>query len=318
MTKSEGRKASKDAATPTSNETLYSLREVSRLTGAGVPQLRRWNRSGLLSARHRTAAGLWYTFADIVAARTAMGLVNNGVPTRQVREAVESIRRWDPELTQPLASVRVVSEAGKIAVRFEENLVEPKSGQLLMDLSVQPLVEAMGEVVHVGAPAEESPSEHHDENHAEVWLQAGLAAEQRDEAQIAIDAYRRALSFNPSHPGALLNLGNLLFAEGKIRAACELYRAATRAAPTYPEAWYNLANVLDELGHVDAAVSAYEAAIDLEPEYADAHFNLGLLWEKQSCRDRAQAHWQAYLKLEPDSASAEIAQSFLQSEETEH
>ena len=79
-----------------------------------------------------------------------MGLVNNEVPTRQVREAVESIRRWD-RIDQPLASVRVVSEAGKVAVRFDEKLVEPRSGQLLMDLSVQPLVEAMGEMSCCGS-----------------------------------------------------------------------------------------------------------------------------------------------------------------------
>ena len=45
---------------------------------------------------------------------------------------------------------------------------------------------------HVAGQIDEPTSKPSDENHAAVWLQAGLAAEQRNETEIAIDAYRRA------------------------------------------------------------------------------------------------------------------------------
>ena len=315
MTEQDDASPTDESGDSRSAETLYSLREVSKLTGAGVAQLRRWSRSGLLPARHRTAAGLWYTFGDIVAARTAVGLIKKGVATRQVREAVEGIRTWQPELSQPLASIRVVSNGGRVVVRFEETLVEPRSGQLLMDLSVGPIVKAMGKII--SGPAGDSTQEmsEDDQGRAESWLQAGLAAEQRGDEEVAVDSYRRALSFDPAHPGALLNLGNLLFGRGQMRSACELYRAATRAAPTYPEAWYNLANVLDDLSHADAAVNAYKTAIELEPDYADAHFNLALLWEKEGRRADALLHWKAFLNLDPESPSAEIAREFVEADD---
>lgn len=298
---------------PEALATLYALRDLVRLTGASADQLRRWHRSGLLPARSEQD-GLWYAFPDVVAARTAIDLINKGVTTRQVREAVEAVRAWRPDVAQPLASLRVVSDHGRLMVRIDEALVEPRSGQAMLDLPMGPLLEAAGEVVRV-RPPKPAPAPSEEPQDADGWLRSGLDAEGAGDPEAAEMAYRRALSIEPTHPGALLNLGNLVYARGKLRPACELYRAATRAAPDYPQAWYNLANVLDDLGHPDAAARAYETAIELQPDYADAHFNLALLWEKNGQRTRARTHWQAYLALDPDHPSAAIARRFLESDE---
>jgi len=300
-----------DRNRPDALETLYALRDVARLTGASIEQLRRWHKSGLLPAR--TEDELRYGFPDVVAARTAIDLINKGVTTRQVREAVEKVRAWRPDLNQPLASLRVVSDHGRLMVRIDEALVEPRSGQAVLDLPMEALLEAAGEVISVRPP--KTPTVEDEPQDADGWLRSGLDAESGGDPETAEMAYRRALSIEPTHPGALLNLGNLVYSRGKLRPACELYRAATRAAPDYPQAWYNLANVLDDLGHPDASARAYETALELDPSYADAHFNIALLWEKQGHRARARDHWQAYLDLDPDHPSASIARRFLDTEE---
>ncbi len=302
-----------DAGRPQAAGALYALPELVRLTGATARQLRSWHKSGLLPARSDNG-GLFYGFQDVAAARTAIDLINKGVTTRQVREAVEAVRAWRPDVAHPLSALRVVSDHGTLVVRLDETLLEPRSGQAVLDLPMGPLYEAAGEVVRM-RPKPPAPDPADEPQDADGWLRAGLDAERGDDPETAEMAYRRALSIEPTHPGALLNLGNLVYARGKLRPACELYRAATRAAPDYPQAWYNLANVLDDLGHPDAAARAYETAIELDPAYADAHFNLALLWEKQGQRRQARVHWEAYLGLDPEHPSASIARRFLESDE---
>ncbi len=289
---------------------LYALRSVAELSGATAAQLRRWNRSGLLKARCRTGSGLWYEFADVVAARAAMKLLKAGVRTKQVREAVEGIRAVSPDLGQPLANVRIYQSGGELVVQTEEGLLEPSSGQLVITFDSSEASEPLGKLM---IPTVLQPENRQSEAplSAEEWMRAGIEAESAGHFEEAEQAYRRCLSLEPSFCGALLNLGNLLYEKGRLRAACELYRAATRVADGYPEAWYNLANALDDLGQIDEAKSAYSRALAIDPEYADAHFNLALLLEKKGQRRIAATHWQAYLELEPDTPSAQIAQDFL-------
>lgn len=282
---------------------LYSLTQVARLTGIRPDQLRRWHRSGLLPARLQ-AGRRGYSFPDLIAARTASGLIEQGVTTRRVREAVEAVRAWQLDPRHPLAALRVYAEGGRLIVRLDEALVEPGSGQLLLDLPVGDVEPgAGGEVLRVNPPAELRS--------ADDWVRRGMQAEDAGEAGDARAFYTRALQAQPGHAGALVNLGNMLYVRGEVNDALDHYRRATQSAPRYADAWYNLANALDDLGAADAAVGAYERALEVEPDYADARFNLALLWEKLGQRGRAREHWSRYLRLQPSGVSAAIARRFL-------
>jgi len=290
----------------------YTPHQVVRLSGASPDQLRHWDRSGLLPAFRGDSDRPTYGFPDVIAARAAVGLIARGVPTRRVREAVEAVRAWRPQGGHPLAEMRLYEEGGQVVVRLDDTLVEPRSGQVLLELPVGHIAESAaelgGEVVTVSLRVEE-PTD------AQAWLEWGLAAEEVGDDDVAQSRYHRALEIEPEHAGVLLNLGNIAYRRGELDPACELYRAATRAEPDYAEAWYNVANVLDDLGHVDSAVQAYEAALSLAPELGDAHFNLALLWEKIGQRARARSHWERYVLLDADSESSRIARGFLSCEE---
>lgn len=291
-------------------DVLYSLSQVARLTGIRPDQLRRWHHSGLLPARELDDGHRGYSFPDVIAARTASGLIEQGVTTRRVREAVEAVRAWDldarAQARHPLASLRVYAEAGRLVVKLDDALVEPDSGQLLLDLpvgEVQRCDEPSAEIIAVPIP---SPVDD-----ADAWVRRGMNAEKDGRPDEARHLYERALERQAEHPGALVNLGNMLYVRGQVEEAAAHYRRATGSAPEYSDAWYNLANVLDDMGAPDAAVQAYERALDIEPDYADAHFNLALLWEKMGQRSAARGHWSRYLRLEPQGASAAIARRFL-------
>lgn len=295
---------------------LFSLQEVARITGAPAARLRQWDRTQLLSAIRQADGRLRYDFRGLIAVRTALGLLDQGVRSWQVREAIGALRSWRPDVEDPLASLRVFSDGGRLVVRLDGALVEPSSGQLLLALPVGELAQAAadleGEVVPV-QPLRSWGSR--DPTDAQGWFEWGLAAEGEDRPGAEARAehrYRRALALDPDHPGALLNLGNLAYHLNDLDEARDFYRRAAEVAPDYAEAHYNLGNVLDDLHQVDAAASAYREALALAPDFKAAHFNLALVLEKAGDREAARRHWQSYLRLDADGASADVARSFLE------
>ena len=269
----------------------------------------------MLPASHLDCGSARYDFRDLIAARTAIGLLESGVRARHVREALEALRAIRPDLRDPLASLRVFSEGGKLVVRLDDALVEPVSGQTVLDLRVGELAQAAddisGNVIDVWSRAQKDTPDT-----ADAWFERGIELEARDsEDSTAERCYQRAIELDPEHPGALLNLGNILYARGDLEPALELYRATAHSAAEYPEAFYNIANVLDDLDRPSEALEAYREALSLAPEFKAAHFNIALVLEKRGERRRARRHWQAYLDLDDESTSADIARSFLADDE---
>ncbi len=297
---------------------LFTIQEVARITGAPVSKLRHWDRTGLLPAIRQADGRLRYDFRALIAARTASSLLDAGVRPSQVCEAIEALRSWRPDVEDPLASLRVFSDGGRLVVRLDGALVEPTSGQLLLALPVGEMAQAAAEIEGEVVPVEPLHARgSRDPVDAQGWFEWGLSAETEDRPGAEARAehrYRRSLELDPEHPGALLNLGNLCYHRGDLDEARDLYRRAVLVAPEYAEAHYNLANVLDDLGHVDAAVSTYRDALALAPDFKAAHFNLALVLEKTGDRASARRHWQAYLRLDAEGPSADIARSFLDEE----
>ena len=294
---------------PERRQHVFTTGDVSRLTKVSVARLQRWSRIGLIGVGKNRLGRLEYTFSDVVAVRAAKALFENGIRPKRIREAIGAIRNWRPDLDQPLAAVRVEVKDNQIVVLLDGETIEPRSGQLMLRLNgggprTDPQV--------VNYPTDEIPSPV--ETADSVFSEAVLADQNGDRAE-AKRGYRRTLTLEPTHPWALINLGNLLFQSGQFRKACELYRTATKAAPALAATWYNLANALDEMEQSDAALQAYKESLRVDPHYADAHFNAALLWEKLGQRTEALPHWQAFLNLAPDHPSTETARAFLEFEE---
>lgn len=310
-----GRTRTTTTVAPTPDR-LFTLQEVARITGAPVAKLRHWDRTQLLPAFRESDGRLRYDFRGLIAARTATSLLEQGVRTSQVRDAIEALKSWRPDVEDPLASLRVFSEGGRLVVRLDGALVEPTSGQLLLALPVGDIAQAAADVEGEVVPVEPLHAwRSRDPSDAQGWFEWGLAAEGEDRPGAEARAeyrYRRALELDPEHPGALLNLGNIAYHRGELEEARDLYRRATAVAPEYAEAHYNLGNVFDDLGQIDAAATAYRDALALAPGFKAAHFNLALILEKAGDRGAARRHWRDYLRLDGEGPSADVARSFLE------
>jgi tetratricopeptide (TPR) repeat protein len=279
----------------------YSRDEVRRLLDVSERQLKSWEKQRFVSSSGT------FTFPDILALRTLIGLRHNKVPAAKIRQAVDALRARLGEVQNPLTELKIYSHGKKIQVQFAGQKMEPISGQLLLDFDeaeINKLLSFPGASAHARSPA------HGRKNRleAERWFERGLELEQTGAPmEEIIDAYRKASEIDPSSAGALVNLGTVHFNARNWREAEHHYRKALEVDPRYALAHFNLGNLYDEKGDRSEALKHYLSALRLQPNYADAHYNVALLYQSTNQPLKALRHWKLYLKLDPNSSWAAIA-----------
>jgi tetratricopeptide (TPR) repeat protein len=120
----------------------------------------------------------------------------------------------------------------------------------------------------------------------------------------ATTQYEDTLRLRPHFPQAHNNLGILLLAVENGEEAAAHFEQALRLQPRYVEARYNLGNALRELQQVGQAIQAYQQALALDPRYAPAHDSLAEAFLEMGDASQAQAHWRQALRLDPGDIRA--------------
>jgi len=284
-------------------ERIFGVREVTRLLGLTPKRAAQLRRLGVLSA------GGGCTFRALVAIRAASALLDSGATVRQIRQALDALRRQEPGLGSPLAETRLVVEGSRVLAQTDRVRFDPRTGQTVLALDVGGLEKeaaatlAMGLVRPLVPPAAQ----------AETWFDRA-AQWDADPAhwEDAIEAYQRVVAVEPSYAAAWNNLGLLHHRMGQYTEAQEAYEAALRAQPTCAEAAYNLGSLCEDLGELPASIRYYLRALELSPDYPDAHFNLAGVLGKSGRGREAVPHWRRYLELDAESPWARIARSHLE------
>src|SRR5947207_5182321 len=284
-------------------ERIYGLRELTRiltLTPRRAGQLKRLN---LLHGELR------YTFRELLALRAAASLLDSGASVRQIRQALDALRRRDPEIRQPLAALRLVLEGGRVLVESERVRFDPRTGQTVLDLDAGNLEKAAEATLVTGLVRPMAPPS----EQAETWFERASEWDS-DPAQWddAIDAYHRVVAIDPTYAAAWNNLGLLLHRMGRYDEARDSYESALAQDATCCEAVYNLGSLAEDRGELEEAVRCYRQALALSPDYGDAHFNLAGALARSGRADEAIAHWQRYLQLDAGSPWARIARAHLE------
>jgi tetratricopeptide (TPR) repeat protein len=284
-------------------ERIYGLRELTRiltLTPRRAAQLKR------LDLLHGKTG---YTFRELLALRAATALLDAGAAVRQIRDALDAVRRTDPTVRQPLVERRLVLDGSRVLVESDRVRFDPRTGQTVFDLDAGNLEKAANATLVTGLVRPLQPPV----EQAETWFERASEWDS-DPAQWedAIDAYRRVVAIDPSYAAAWNNLGLLLHRLGRYEEARAAYSSALRASAACAEAAYNLGSLSEDTGDVDEAIRCYGRALDVSPDYADAHFNLAGALSRAGRGDEAVAHWQRYLDLDSGSPWARIARAHLE------
>lgn len=268
---------------------LYTLAQLGRILDVPRDRIRLWMRMGLIRPTKVLHRLCYFDFAQIRDAKALRELWQSGVSLDKIRRGVADLRRWRPDLTQPLVNLELVERAGGLLVRTDDGVLAETSGQMLLGFDDR-------ESEAASAP---QPST------IEDWLDLALHHEQAGRLGDAESAYRRALTVAGPQPVLCFNLANVLYALGKKDRAAERFCQAVEMDPEYVEAWNNLGNVLGDLEEFEDAIHAYRCAIDLAPDYPDPHYNLAETYRLVGDRGSARIHWLAYLEIDPESPWAD-------------
>lgn len=286
----------------------FPLREAARILEVPEARLRALARAGLLAPQRGPIGPLSFDFQDLLVLRTTKGLLESGVPMRQIRRLWASLRR---QLTAelPLTGIAISTDGEQVVASDGSTRWRPDSGQVLLDFDARELAEradgeraappraalrlvapAAGLEPAADAPGAAGPGADPAAPYSAAdWYETGCALEDGSPLE-ARAAYERALELDPELAEAHVNLGRLLHLAGERGRAEPQYREAVRLAPDDPTPHFDLGVLLEESGRREEAVHAYRQAILRDPDFADAHCNLGLLLESLGRRQEAVRH----------------------------
>jgi tetratricopeptide (TPR) repeat protein len=271
----------------------YSSKDVAKLLGLTVAQVRAFARDGFLTpARARRVGDLQFSFQDLVILRAAKGLVAARIPTRRIRRALKKLRLELPR-GRSLAELRIVAEGDRIVVSDGDTAWNPESGQVSIDFAVADLATRAAPIARRTAQAARLAEGDFD---ATGWYELGLELEAVAPVE-ARDAYRRALELDAHHADAHVNLGRLLHEQGLVEEAERHYRQALQESPNHATAAFNLAIAFEDLDRPADAIEAYRMALVTEPRLADAHYNVARLYDKAGKKAAALRHLSIYRRL---------------------
>jgi lipoprotein NlpI len=122
--------------------------------------------------------------------------------------------------------------------------------------------------------------------------------------------YRHALDLDPANPGALTNLGNLLWDQNRPAEAILHYQHALSLRPDSAEASLNLGVALSDIGRLDEAAESIKKAINLRPNWPHAINNLGMNLARQGRWNDAIVCYNQALTHQPELAEAQRNRGF--------
>src|SRR3989442_10796160 len=160
-------------------------REVAKMVGLSVSQVRAYVRAGFLEPTRGPHGELRFSFQDLVLLRTAKGLVSARIAPRRVRSALRKLQEQLPE-GRPLRGGHIRAVGDRIVVGDGRASWSPESGQVLFDFETQELARSVAPL-QIRARGGDATD----------WYERACDLEETapDEAR---DAYRRALEMDPS------------------------------------------------------------------------------------------------------------------------
>jgi Tfp pilus assembly protein PilF len=171
---------------------------------------------------------------------------------------------------------------------------------------------------------------------AEQAYYEGVGAEATGDTAAATRSYKRALSANGEHTGALRRLATIYTADDNFGQALPLWKRLVEATDGDANAYNDLGYTYDLSGFADPAEAAYARGVQQDPANArvrtnfglmlarhgrtnealiqlraampeaDAYYNVGVILEAQGKKARAKREFQRAIDADPSHVDAEL------------
>lgn len=154
------------------------------------------------------------------------------------------------------------------------------------------------------ANLQESPK--HQNNWVAIILNLGTILWQQGKHQEAIQTYHQALEIQSDSAEAYNSLGICWAEQGKFETAIQSYRQAISNNPNLAQAHNNLGNLLVKQGKLEEAITSYQQALENQPNFVEAYYNLGNAFKDQGQPEKAIAAYEQALSLNPQFTAAKF------------
>lgn len=109
------------------------------------------------------------------------------------------------------------------------------------------------------------------------WMDLGLAHQEQDDIEAALEAYDRAVRLEPGRPGGYAASGTTRAMAGRHDEALDYFDKAIAADDSHPGALAGRGHVQKTIGRQDEAIASYRECIRRNPEYGEAYWSLANL-----------------------------------------
>ena len=129
----------------------------------------------------------------------------------------------------------------------------------------------------------------------------GSAYPIKDEAEKAIENYKKAIEINPNLADAYVGLGTIYLDDEQVDEAIKYFKRAIEINPAYIAAYLNLGATYEYNDQLDEAIVSYEKTIEINPRIVRVYVSLGDLYLQKGDRDKAIKAYEKIIELEPNS-----------------
>lgn len=128
----------------------YNARTTCKLAGVTYRQIDYWDKTHFIKPSVREAGGSGtlrlYSFEDLVQLRIAKALLEQGMSLQKIRKAVSWIKKNFPDVQEPLAEKKLLTDGKSIFVFTEDKdiiLDTLSRGQIIMTVALGRIIENM-------------------------------------------------------------------------------------------------------------------------------------------------------------------------------
>ena len=143
-----------------------------------------------------------------------------------------------------------------------------------------------------------------DSQHPETHLNMAAIAFAKQNYEVAITSYTKALDYRNGYVDALFGLGDTFIKLGQVENGLKNYQQILTYQPNNVAALTRIGIALRILERVDEAVEHYKKAINQLPDEPDLYNNLSFLYQRIGDKSEAASCLRKLLKLTPDDQGA--------------
>jgi protein O-mannosyl-transferase len=137
-----------------------------------------------------------------------------------------------------------------------------------------------------------------------IHLNLGLVLFDEGRIKEAVDHYNEAIHINPDDVDAYFNRGNAYAGLRQYQLAIDNYKEVIRLMPSHAAAYNNSGNIYAGIGQYGLAIENYSEAIRLESNYIGAYYNRGAAYYNLGQYQRAIENYEKVISLQQDHVEA--------------